>query len=362
MMILLDKSLFRQGLVSIYDGEKDGLLSFLPQSGFVQQAIQQGQKTVGFFSFVAILANNFLPVSSYSNIRLHVKNKNKKSNTKKVELYSLEKQVPHLTGLNRKDKLSIFLGAGISVSCGLPDWTTLLNTLKSLIASHGIHLYDDDDIANVTRKLFGDKFNTVIADCLYGYGVTVSETALSIAHSGVKSIVCFNFDDILEETFQSENIRHNVVLNGEKFNLNSEHTTIFHPHGYLGRFDSEAEQKASDIILSKSDYDGLYLDHYCLTNLIQLSMLMTKTVLFVGMSMTDPNIIRLLKEARKIGVRNWHYAFIKRVNEEHSASETIRLKSLGVDPVWYKEHSDIPRILKQISRKKETANRVAGGV
>jgi hypothetical protein len=60
MMILLDKSLFRQGLVSIYDGETDGLLSFLPQSGFVQQAIQQGQKTVGFCSFVAILPNYFI--------------------------------------------------------------------------------------------------------------------------------------------------------------------------------------------------------------------------------------------------------------------------------------------------------------
>jgi hypothetical protein len=35
----------------------------LPQSGFVQQAVKQGQNTVGFCSFVTILANNFLPVN-----------------------------------------------------------------------------------------------------------------------------------------------------------------------------------------------------------------------------------------------------------------------------------------------------------
>jgi len=40
-----------------------GFKATLPQSGFVQQEIKQGQKTVGFCSFVAILANNFLPVN-----------------------------------------------------------------------------------------------------------------------------------------------------------------------------------------------------------------------------------------------------------------------------------------------------------
>jgi hypothetical protein len=277
-------------------------------------------------------------------------NKNKKNNkVKKIQPYSIEKQVRILKWLNRKDKVSIFLGAGISVSCGLPNWDNLLDTLKSVIEAYGVHLCESDDIANVARKLLEERFNAVVADCLYGYGLQISDSALAVAHSGVKSIVCFNFDDILEEIFQTECIEHSIVLNGSKFNLNNEHTTIFHPHGYLGRFDSENERKKSKIILSKSDYDNLYLDHYCLTNLIQLSMLMTKTVLFVGMSMTDPNIIRLLKEARKIGVWNWHYALIKQVSQEESVSETKRLRSIGVDPVWYKEYSDIPRILKKLS-------------
>ncbi len=280
-------------------------------------------------------------------MRSNKNNKNKKA--KKVQPYSIEKQVPHLKGLNRKEKLSIFLGAGISVSCGLPDWDSLLETLKSVIESNGVHLYESDDIANVARKLLGGRFNAVVADCLYGHGLQVSDSALAVAHSGIKNIVCFNFDDILEEIFQAECIEHSIVLNGEKFNLNNDRTTVFHPHGYLGRFDTESEQKASKIILSKSDYDSLYLDHYCLTNLIQLSMLMTKTVLFIGMSMTDPNIMRLLKEARKIGVWNWHYALIKQVGQDESIKETRRLRSVGVDPVWYKEYSDIPRILNQLS-------------
>lgn len=273
-----------------------------------------------------------------------------KKNKREIQPYSIKEQIPYLLRLNRKEKLSIFLGAGISASCGLPDWNSLLNSLGSLLDIHGVNISGSDDIANVAREKFGSSFNSKVASCIYNNYLDISESALSVVRSGVRSIVCFNFDDILEEIFQTEGIPHVVVLNGEKFNLNREYTTIFHPHGYLGRFDSDLEQQKSNIVLSRSDYDNLYDDHYCLTNLIQLSMLMTRTVLFVGMSMTDPNTVRLLKKAREIGVRNWHYALMRVVSEEQARSETKRLREIGVDPIWYKDHSDIPGIMKKISK------------
>lgn len=235
------------------------------------------------------------------------------------------------------------------MSCGLPDWGALLTSLREVTDTRGAHYADDDDVPNMARVVFAENFNSVVADCLYRDGLEISESAIAIAKSGVRSMVCFNFDDVMEETYQSECIQHRVVLNGDKFNLNNDHVTIFHPHGYLSRFDSKEEQQKSEIILSKSDYEGLYQQHYCLTNLIQLSMLMTETVLFVGMSMTDPNIIRLLKKAREVGVWNWHYALMKMENEECVVSQTRRLRAIGVDPVWYKAYCDIPRIIQRLS-------------
>ena len=79
-------------------------------------------------------------------------------------------------------------------------------------------------------------------------------------------------------------------------------------------------------------------------------MLMTSTVFFVCMSMTDPNTIRLLKKAREVGVWHWHYALMKVENEEQTETETKRLRGIDVDPVWYKDHSDIPRIMREISK------------
>jgi len=274
----------------------------------------------------------------------------KKIKNHKVQPFSIKQQIPFLKELNSKDKLSIFLGAGISVSCGLPDWSALINSLKEEVELQNVRFDDGEDIANVARSIFDYKFNSVVAYCLYKNELAISDSALAIANSGVRNIVNFNFDDILEEIYQSECIDHVVVLSGEKFNLNNDHITIFHPHGYLGRFDSEYEHSESNIVLSKSDYESLYKNHYCLTNLIQLSMLMTKTVLFVGMSMTDPNIIRLLKKSREVGVRSWHYALMKIETQEKKEKETKRLRNIGVDPVWYRDHSEIPTIIKKIRK------------
>lgn len=276
--------------------------------------------------------------------------KKKKQKTKRLQPFSIERQIPWLEELNRRDQLSIFVGAGISASCGLPDWDALKNKLKLEVESQGVVVPPNDDVANIARRVFGLKFNAVVADCLYREGISISKSALAIANSGVRSIVCFNFDDVLEEIYQSECIKHSVVLSGERFNRNNDHITIFHPHGYLGRFDSEDEYAVGNVVLSKSDYENLYEYHYCLTNLIQLSMLITKTVLFVGMSMTDPNTLRLLRKSREVGVRGWHYALMVSGSREEKEAQTKRLRRMGVDPIWYRAHSEIPKLIDSISK------------
>ncbi|WP_338590277.1 SIR2 family protein [Shewanella khirikhana] len=282
-----------------------------------------------------------------------MKNSKNKKKLARAQPYDLKDQIKKLLELNKKNKLNVFVGAGVSVSCGLPDWAKLLDRLRSEIQMYRLEISDEVDLANQARDAFGDKFNQVVASSLYQDGVQISETALAVSKLGVKNIICFNFDDILEEVYKLEMIPHNVVLNGEKFNQNREHTTIFHPHGYLGRFDSDDELCKSPIVLSHSDYENLYRDHYCLTNLIQLSMLLTKSNLFIGMSMTDPNIERLLKKAREVGVSHRHYSLMKRQSEEFVKSETQRLRDLGVDPVWFQDYSDLPQILSSISKSKK---------
>lgn len=274
-----------------------------------------------------------------------------KKKKKKYQPFSIEKQIPFLSALNRNNKLALFLGAGVSKGCGLPDWESLLLSLKRKLEIKGCQVNETDDIATLARTHFGNNFNKEVADSLYQNGLEITSTITSIAKSGIKKIACFNFDDILEEALSTECIQHKVVLNGESFNINKRNITVFHPHGYLGRFDTDKEYVNSNIVLSKTDYDSLYKNHYCLTNLIQISFLLNHSVLFVGMSLTDPNTLRLLKKAREVGSRHWHYALFKCTEKEIQRKETNKLRKLGVDPIWFRCYSDLPKIFKRIKTK-----------
>jgi len=279
--------------------------------------------------------------------------KNKQYKKRKYQPFSISEQVPYLLKLNKKEKLALFLGAGISSSCGLPDWSTLLECLKIRLEKKGHLLTENDDIANQARSTFGEKFNSIVADCLYFNGVNLSPSIVAIAKSGINKIACFNFDDLLEEVLSAECVKHKIILNGERFNINEKGITVFHPHGYLGRFDSEDEYSKSRIVLSNSDYESLYENHYCLTNLIQLSMLINYSVLFVGMSLTDPNTLRLLRKAREVGVNHWHYALFKSKDNESQRTKTRKLRNIGVDPIWFSHYTDIPKIFSRLTINRE---------
>ncbi|GAH56038.1 unnamed protein product, partial [marine sediment metagenome] len=86
-----------------------------------------------------------------------------------------------------------------------------------------------------------------------------------------------------------------------------------------------------------------------LTNLIQLSILINNSVLFIGMSLNDPNIIRLLQISWNIGVRHWHTAIMRaRKTKRENEEITKRLRNCLVEPLWVTHLSQIDKILKSI--------------
>ena len=141
-----------------------------------------------------------------------------KRRKKKDQRYTYDEQILHLRRLNKSGKLAIFLGAGISSGCGLPTWKDLLKCLEKKIASDTER--NTLDVADKARKLYQDRFNHEVANCLYRNSVEISSSLKSIAKCGVSKVVCFNFDDLLEEALTMESIRHRVVLNRENFNAN----------------------------------------------------------------------------------------------------------------------------------------------
>ena len=86
---------------------------------------------------------------------------------------------------------------------------------------------------------------------------------------------------------------------------------MYHVHGYLPSNFLE-ESKEPNLIFTEEDYHRVYRDSYSWSNLAQLSALRENTCLFIGCSLTDPNLRRLLDVAARNGENPRHYAFLKK--------------------------------------------------
>lgn len=131
---------------------------------------------------------------------------------------------------------------------------------------------------------------------------------------------------------------------------------VYHVHGLIPQKDQGI---VSSLILSEREYHEVYREAFNWSNIEQLHALDRNTCFFIGMSMTDPNLRRLLdisctgsdKESR-------HFAFLKREdlfkpeevekNESHFNTIESQLNELGVQVIWYKNHNEVPKMLRKI--------------
>jgi hypothetical protein len=271
-----------------------------------------------------------------------------------------------LRDLNQQGALSLFVGAGISMGCGLPSWGELVRRVveevwsddkrfaaELLAKPHGI-------AARYAKRQAGAKFNRIVQECLYSDELVLSPAIQAIAKSGIRNVCNLNFDDLMEEAFQIIGRDIAVATPNEPFSPNQRGTKIFHPHGFLSRFPGDCELEVAKIVFSEDDYHGLYSEPYSWANIAQLTLLSGFSVLFVGLSMQDPNLRRLIDVARSRGFTQQHFAIFRDPTAgvsggEKETQERLRrmialdLQSLGVTLWFVDSHDTVAEVLQSIS-------------
>lgn len=252
------------------------------------------------------------------------------------------------------------------MGCGLPSWNELVRRVVTEVWKHDSKLAAEllekpnGIAARYSKQYAREKFNRIVHKCLYQDDLTLSPCVEAIGESGIKNICTFNFDDLLEEAFQFTGIEPDVATPNEPFSLNQHGVKIFHPHGFLSRFHEDLEKDAAKIVFSEDDYHGLYSEPYSWANISQLMLLGGFSVLFIGLSMQDPNLRRLIDVARSRGFTHQHFAIFRDPTAgankgEKETQQRLRqmvemdLKSLGVTPWFVDKHETIAEVLKSIS-------------
>src|SRR5690606_3210495 len=133
----------------------------------------------------------------------------------------------HLRMLNKRGKVALFVGAGLSHGCGLPSWEQLIDRILNQAykddpqnASEALQHFSPAIKARTLRTSLGKNFNQAVADSLYETSYAPSSAVLEIAQSGIRRICTYNFDDILEEAYATDGRQFHSILQDQRFNNN----------------------------------------------------------------------------------------------------------------------------------------------
>lgn len=269
---------------------------------------------------------------------------------------------------NAQERLAVFVGAGVAFGCGLPDWEELIRRLgeaafPSSDAEEALRTFSPITRIRIIRNALGNRFNKAVADALYANTYTVSPAVNAIADAGVRRICTYNFDDLLEETLTVHGLPFESLEPGDKLNSTFEGTIVFHPHGILSASMTPGECAAQRLVLSEEDYHQLYSNPYSWANLVQLWLLMTYSCLFVGVSLRDPNIRRMLDTCRTLPIAHRHFAIMRiptaglshgshKLGKQLMRTHESDLRSLGVEPVWIEDFAEVTQIFRYLRRKR----------
>lgn len=317
-----------------------------------------------------------------------------------------------------REKLVLVLGAGVSMGFGLPGWDTLLQ--KLMITT----IEKEQSVSSVLSKLFNsifspspliagrylqqyyqDKklfFEDAVRKVLYEELDINKESKLmdeivnlcvaAGKSPNLDSIISYNFDDILEQRLGKAGIQiphkpiYGIGMNPEGI------LPVYHVHGFLpqkGKLNTD-----NQITFGESIYHKQYIDIYSWNNIVQINKFRDYNCVFIGSSLTDPNIRRLLDIAKKQNgeTEENHFVFKMRYKKEFVKTklesllkenndlfnekvlaglevdnavefliETIKrfeeadASSFGVRTIWVNEWSEIPEILESVRKRVKTA-------
>lgn len=309
-----------------------------------------------------------------------------------------EKFIPQLKNSYLNNDLVLFIGAGVSEPAGIPCWNNLLTDLLiSMIGQklpRALNVTDDENKAlaaqfsilndvspllgaRYIRAGFGDSFASAVAKDLYrcvnSKEFGTSELLKSISKlciprrsgPGIKSVVTYNFDDLIEKHLEIVGVRHRSIFRDVDI-ASQDELGIYHVHGFLPRnmeqYDGVSE---SLLVFSEEGYHTLLEDPYAWSNIVQLNFFRESTCLMLGFSMTDPSLRRLLDIAARKSKRANHYVFMKRfspldfstepnlIRQEvidgflaaHYGLQEASFQELGLNIIWIESFDEIPSIL-----------------
>lgn len=262
--------------------------------------------------------------------------------------------------------VDLILGAGINQDYGAKNWAQLLDSLNNDFYK-GDYRFAQEIQTYVGKELFTssmvmktsgfDSYESLNRE-LYLFkeakgfddpDATLYHLVDYIDKHEHTSVITYNYDTNLEYLLKKRGIRYTVVYDDNSFVDQEAKSDIYHVHGLLP-FDKYKEKKYTDsLIFNEAEYYYLYNNPYSWSISKQLHDFKFNACLFIGISLTDPDMKRLLDLASNY--LKFNFIFLKKTkgySETVYKDLTSYFFTFDLIVIWIDDYSEIKTYLEQL--------------
>lgn len=263
-------------------------------------------------------------------------------------------------------KGAIFVGAGLSIKAGFPTWSGLLNELiqlaekTSFISSEKITEYKKivndttkflflaEDLKFELQSKFGDYMTERFVDHTNQHDINHE----LIIKTNTSLVITINYDDLIEQAYNKVYGKYppKFIYNQSKQAANN----FWKGRFFVLKAHGDANLDVETLILTQKDYRKTLYREPGYRSLLQ-AIFTTKSILFLGVSMSDPEFNQLLDYLHDSyhGGGPKHYLLIDE-NQNHQTISRRYLEDFNIQTIPfnnssrdYQEITDFLQFLQQ---------------
>jgi hypothetical protein len=259
----------------------------------------------------------------------------------------------------REDTAAVFVGAGVSMAAGYPSWGGLLAEIGEEL---GVKSKDVHDLAALAQWSIQEHGGATrvrgVIRAEIGVNKDVPPALGTIARLPVRHLWTTNYDRLIERAFEAIQRPIDVVSGAKDLAIKGTPgaARLYKMHGSVDRLD--------DLVISTDDYELYRSTRGAYLPLLQ-AHLTSMSMLFVGLSFTDPNIKHVLSLIREsfTDAPPEHFAIVRppqredfKTDDEFEARLAQHkhwakdLRRYGLTAIEIEDFAEVPELLRQVER------------
>lgn len=236
----------------------------------------------------------------------------------------------------KNNRVAVLVGAGASIGAGLPTWGALLESMIAAALGHQVIRAERAEeytqllrnptnyllVASGLKEDLGGHFDQFIKDTFVAPKPKPTDLHRALVQADrLQFVITTNYDSLLEKAFR---VRDEDVSVYDFTDTGAVQRSLSQREFFILKAHGDAHKIGNGIILTEGDYRNILYRQRAYQSLL-FSMFTMYTIVFVGASMTDPEVRLLLGYISEVFTPSGgptHYALM--TEEEVTEVEKIR--------------------------------------